>query len=125
MLVCMLAGATRLFGILLLLGVASVALGCTSVEAPVDPDAPVATLWLDDEGRAHVEGRRFELDDSDSDAELIAWLRKWLAGHPEETLLMGVQRGTDGAFLSALADRLEEAGIDDWRMNLSASPPQR
>lgn len=97
--------------------------GCVSSGEPGDPNAPVATLWLDDQGRAHVAGERFDLDDEGSAKELIAWLRAWHAGHPGETLLMGAEHGTDGAYLTALADRLEEAGVEDWRMNLSARPP--
>lgn len=107
---------------LLLLACARVA-GCASVAEPIDPDAPVAELWLDDRGRAHVGGDTFELDEADGAAELVAWLREWRVGHPGGTLLMGVERGTDAAYLTALADRLEEAGVEGWRMNLSARKP--
>lgn len=108
--------------VLVLLACAGVA-GCATVAEPIDPDAPAATLWLDDRGRAHVDGDRFDLGEADAPGELIAWLRRWLAGHPGEALLMGVERGTDAAFLTALADRLEEAGVESWRMNLSARKP--
>ena len=96
--------------------------GCVAPEASVSADADAAAkaeLVVERDGTLRFVGVGWDTADPNQHADLMRLLQRWYADREAGTLRIASQDGTPWSDVQRLLDVLQEAGVEDYRIDLN------
>ena len=97
--------------------------GCVTPEASVPADADAAAepeLVVERDGTLRFAGVGWDTADPNQQADLTRLLERWYADQRAGTLRIVSQTGTPWSEVERLLEVLQEAGVEDYRIDLNA-----